>query len=87
MDLYTAAVFLLIVGGLNWGSVGLLGKDLVALCCGRGSIGRAVYIAVGLSAVLVGLRFFNLTEGFAAAAAAKKGKKEKDEKPKAAPKH
>ena len=47
------ALTLLIIGGLNWGSVGLFGFDLVAFACGgSGSlISRAVYILVGLSAV------------------------------------
>lgn len=86
IDINYLTVLLLIVGGLNWGSVGLLGKDLVAAVAGRGSLAaRAIYLAVGLSAVLVALKFFRITEGFeahnkekkpehtaAAAAAAKK---------------
>lgn len=42
-----------IIGGLNWGSIGLLQFDLVAwLCGGQSSIlSRIVYIVVGLSAV------------------------------------
>ena len=43
---------LLIVGGLNWGLVGLLNFDLVATIFGSGSsFGNLVYILVGLSAV------------------------------------
>ena len=44
---------LAIIGGLNWGSIGLLQLDLVAwLCGGQSSIlSRIVYIVVGLSAV------------------------------------
>jgi uncharacterized membrane protein YuzA (DUF378 family) len=73
IDINYLTVLLLIVGGLNWGSVGLLGKDLVASVLGRGSLAaRAIYLAVGLSAVLVGLKFFRITEGFA---------EEKKEKP------
>ena len=42
---------LLIVGGLNWGLVGLLDFDLVAMIFGDGSVlSRLVYTAVGLSA-------------------------------------
>ncbi|MBB2684683.1 UNVERIFIED_ORG: hypothetical protein GGD47_002267 [Rhizobium etli] len=42
---------LLIVGGLNWGLVGLFGFDLVAAIFGAGSaLARIVYILVGLSA-------------------------------------
>ncbi len=47
------ALSLLIIGGLNWGSVGLFRFDLVAFACGgSGSmISRVVYTLVGLSAV------------------------------------
>lgn len=66
MDLMRLAVILLVIGGLNWGSVGLLGKDLVAGLLGRGAAAKAVYVAVGLAAVFVGLRLFGFTEGFEA---------------------
>ena len=43
---------LLIVGGLNWGLVGLFGFDLVAALFGDGSaFSRIVYILVGLAAL------------------------------------
>ena len=47
------ALTLLIIGGVNWGSVGLFQFDLVAfLWGGAGSvIRRAVYALVGLSAL------------------------------------
>jgi len=47
------ALTLLIIGGINWGSVGLFQFDLVAFVCGgAGSvIARAVYALVGLSAL------------------------------------
>ncbi len=42
---------LLIVGGLNWGLVGLFDFDLVAAIFGAGSmLARIVYILVGISA-------------------------------------
>jgi len=42
---------LVIVGGLNWGLVGLFGFDLVAAIFGAGTaLVRLVYILVGLSA-------------------------------------
>ncbi len=45
-------LFLVIVGGLNWGLVGLAGFDLVAAIFGAGSgLARAVYVIVGLSAL------------------------------------
>jgi uncharacterized protein len=43
---------LVIVGGLNWGLVGLFDFDLVAAIFGEGSaLSRIVYVLVGLSAV------------------------------------
>jgi len=42
---------LLVVGGANWGLVGLFGFDLVATIFGEMSvIARVIYVAVGLSA-------------------------------------
>ncbi len=41
-----------VVGGLNWGLVGLFKLDLVAAIFGdMSSISRAVYVLVGISAV------------------------------------
>ncbi len=43
---------LLLIGGLNWGLVGLFNFDLVATLLGAGtSAARLVYILVGLAAV------------------------------------
>lgn len=43
---------LLIVGGLNWGLVGLFGFDLVAALFGPGStLSRVVYVLVGVAAL------------------------------------
>ena len=43
---------LLIVGGLNWGLVGLAGFDLVAALFGdMSTLSRIVYVLVGLSAL------------------------------------
>jgi uncharacterized membrane protein YuzA (DUF378 family) len=45
-------LILLVVGGLNWGLVGLFNFDLVATLFGAGSIlARIVYMLVGLSAL------------------------------------
>ena len=47
----TAAV-LLVIGGLNWGIVGVTGSDLVGTLFGELSpVSRGVYILVGLSAL------------------------------------
>lgn len=46
------ALILIIVGGLNWGLVGLFDFDLVAAIFGMMSVlSRIVYILVGLSAI------------------------------------
>lgn len=46
------AIVLLIVGGLNWGLVGLLEFDLVAAIFGpMSALARIVYTAVGLAAL------------------------------------
>lgn len=52
------AFVLLIVGGLNWGLVGLLSFDLVATLFGAGSVlSNAVYILVGIAAVYTAIVF------------------------------
>lgn len=46
------ALILLIVGGLNWAVVGVMGIDLVASVLGSmTTASRAVYVLVGLAAV------------------------------------
>ena len=45
------AIALLIIGGLNWGLVGLFSLDLVATVFGVGMIAKIVYVLVGLSAL------------------------------------
>jgi len=48
----TVTLVLLIVGGLNWGLVGLFGFDLVAAIFGEMSpLSRIVYTLVGASAL------------------------------------
>jgi uncharacterized membrane protein YuzA (DUF378 family) len=48
------AVILLIVGGLNWGLVGIFNFDLVATIFGAMSLlARIVYSLVGISAIVV----------------------------------
>jgi uncharacterized protein len=45
-------MLLLIVGGINWGLVGLLDLDVVAMLFGEDSmLARLVYVLVGLSAL------------------------------------
>lgn len=46
------ALLLVIIGGFNWGLVGLFNLDLVAAIFGAGSIiSRIIYIPVGLAAL------------------------------------
>ena len=47
------ALILLIIGGLNWGSIGIFRFDLVAWICGgqTGIISRIIYTLVALSAI------------------------------------
>ena len=47
------ALILAIIGGLNWGSIGIFGFDLVAFLFGGSSsaISRVVYTLVGLAAI------------------------------------
>ena len=52
MSVLNKITLLLIVGGLNWGLVGLVGFDLVAALFGEMSmLSRLVYSLVGLSAL------------------------------------
>lgn len=51
--LNTLTLVLLIVGGLNWGLVGVANFDLVATLFGAGSaLAKVVYTLVGVSAVV-----------------------------------
>ena len=47
------SLILLIIGGLNWGSVGIFQFDLVAWLCGgqTGIVSRIIYTLVALAAV------------------------------------
>ncbi|MBP2143149.1 uncharacterized membrane protein YuzA (DUF378 family) [Methanococcus voltae] len=46
------AIFLVIIGGLNWGLVGALNIDLVQIISlGNSLVARTIYILVGLSAL------------------------------------
>lgn len=46
------AMAFLIIGGLNWGLVGLMDLDVVGMLFGEGSaLTRVIYLVVGLSAL------------------------------------
>jgi len=52
------AAVLLVVGGLNWGVVGVTGSDLVGALFGELSpVSRAVYSLVGLAALYQALQW------------------------------
>lgn len=56
------ALVLLIVGGLNWGLVGLFNFDLVAALFGdMSTLSRIVYVVVGIAAVVCLAAFRRMT--------------------------
>lgn len=54
------ALVLVIIGGLNWGSIGIFGLDMVAALFGGSASGlsRLVYILVCISAIWCVTLFF-----------------------------
>jgi uncharacterized membrane protein YuzA (DUF378 family) len=53
-----AAAVLLVVGGINWGVVGVTGSDIVGTIFGPLSpVSRAVYILVGVAALYQALQW------------------------------
>jgi len=53
-----AAAVLLVVGGINWGVVGLTGSDIVGTIFGNLSlVSRTVYILVGVAALYQALQW------------------------------
>lgn len=62
-------LILVIVGGVNWGLVGLADFDLVATLFGAGSIlSRIVYVLVGASALWQLIPLFEAFKGVEASA-------------------
>ena len=58
-------LILSIIGGINWGSIGLFKFDIVAWICGGQTsvISRIIYVLVGLSALwCISLLFRERTE-------------------------
>ena len=65
------AAILLVVGGLNWGLVGLFGFDLVATLFGDMSgLSRVVYLLVGVSALYQGFTWKSIQRRWGLAASA-----------------
>jgi uncharacterized membrane protein YuzA (DUF378 family) len=53
MFLDKLALALAVIGGLNWGCIGLFNFDLVAFICGGSGtwLARLIYVVVGLAAL------------------------------------
>lgn len=50
------AGWLVVIGGLNWGLIGLLNINLVEMIFGSGTLlSRVIYISIGVSAVYVAM--------------------------------
>lgn len=47
------ALILVIIGGLNWGLIGIANFNLVTTILGEGSLANIVYDLVGVSALVV----------------------------------
>lgn len=61
---------LLVIGGLNWGLVGLFSFDLVASILGHMTLlSRLIYIVVGISAVYQALQWKAIRERWGLAGA------------------
>lgn len=64
--LHMVAFSLLVVGGLNWGLVALLGLNLVETIFGGMGLTNIVYILVGVSAVYIAATHMGDCKGCAA---------------------
>lgn len=67
-SLNVTALVLLIIGGLNWGLMGLFNFDLVAALFGgdvgtRSGLSRVVYVLVGLAALYGVTLFAPISQG------------------------
>jgi hypothetical protein len=68
------AALLVVIGGLNWGLVGIAGIDLVATLFGPMSLlGRAVYVLVGLSALYQAMQWQGIQRRWLAPGARRAG--------------
>lgn len=58
---FRVSLFLVIIGGINWGLIGFLGYDAVAtLTGGYNAASQAVYAAVGVAALVLVLLSRNI---------------------------
>ena len=65
MFLDKIALILAIIGGLNWGSIGIFRFDIVAALCGGqdSMVSRIIYTLVGLAAIWCISLLFRVTRG------------------------
>ena len=47
------ATTLVLLGGLNWLSIGMVQRDLVLTLLGKGTVARSVYVLIGLAALFL----------------------------------
>ncbi len=64
--IYWIALILVVIGGLNWGLVGLFNYNLVQAIFGTGTVSSVIYVLVGLSALYM---IFSAATGHSAARA------------------
>jgi uncharacterized membrane protein YuzA (DUF378 family) len=55
-------IVLMIIGGLNWGILGIFDVNVVASIFGEGIISRIIYILVGISAVYLAILSMSLVK-------------------------
>ena len=55
-------IILLIIGGINWGLIGVFNYNLIDAIFGFGAIARIIYILVGLSAIYIAIISANLNK-------------------------
>jgi uncharacterized membrane protein YuzA (DUF378 family) len=53
--IFVIAMVLLVIGGLNWGLIGLINFNLVESLFGSSLVASIIYMLVGLSALYVAL--------------------------------
>jgi hypothetical protein len=54
------AFALLVIGGINWGLVGLLNFNLVSFLLGSGLLAKIVYVLVGIAGIFGIITIFKL---------------------------
>ena len=56
--MYKVAMIILLIGGINWGLVGIFNFDLFAAISGdMSALSRLIYVLVGVSAIYLGIQW------------------------------